>query len=287
MKQKAYAKINLTLDVTGRREDGFHTLDTIMQSVSLCDEVEIERSEKPGVRIRCDRDYLPVDAKNTAFRAAALFLEHCGLQNEGVKISLQKNIPSRAGLGGGSADAAAVLRGLDGLFGTNLGTPALMELGARVGADVPFCVHGGTCRCTGAGETVEPVPPLPDCFVVICKPPAGISTPRAYALLDRYPPARAQATPRMLDALEAGDLRLIGKRLSNRFDEAMKLMQVKDVKRLMASAGTLGAMMTGSGSAVFGLFDTERKAKNCEILLEGRGEVFLTRPCGRKNKERS
>lgn len=279
---KAYAKINLTLDVTGKREDGFHTLDTIMQSVSLYDEVELVRSEGAGVRLRCDREYLPVDTKNTAYRAATLFLEHCGLTGEGVEIALRKAIPSRAGMGGGSADAAAVLRGLDDMFETKLGLPVLMELGAKVGADVPFCVHGGACRCTGAGEIVEPVSALPDCFLVICKPPAGMSTPRAYALIDRYPLARTQATPRMLKALETGDLRLIGRQLSNRFDETMKLMQVKHIKKTMLSAGAFGAMMTGSGSAVYGIFDGLQKAENCKELLEGKGEIFLTRPCSGK-----
>lgn len=280
MKIKAYGKINLTLDVTGKREDGFHTLDTIMQSVSLYDEVELVRSKTPGVRLRCDREYLPVDTKNTAYRAAALFLEYRGLLAEGVEIGLRKAIPSRAGLGGGSADAAAVLRGLDQLFETKLGLPALMELGAKVGADVPFCVHGGTCRCTGVGEIVEPVPAMPDCFLVICKPPAGISTPRAYALIDRYPLSRAQASPRMAEALEAGDLRQIGRQLSNRFDETMKLMQVKHIKKTMLSAGAFGAMMTGSGSAVYGIFDGKQKAENCRELLEGKGEIFLARPQG-------
>jgi len=282
MKIKAYAKINLTLDVTGKREDGFHTLDTVMQSVSLYDEVEIVRSKMSGVRLRCDREYLPIDTKNTAYRAAALFLEHCGLAGEGVEIALRKAVPSRAGMGGGSADAAAVLRGLDEIFETKLELPALMELGARVGADVPFCIHGGACRCTGVGEVVEPVSPLPDCFLVICKPPAGMSTPRAYALIDRYPLSRNLATPKMLEALEAGDLRQIGKRLSNRFDETMKLMQVKHIKKTMLSAGAFGAMMTGSGSAVYGIFDGRQKAENCMELLEGKGEIFLARPCSGK-----
>ncbi len=278
MKLKAYAKINLTLDITGRREDGFHTLDTVMQSVSVFDMVELRRTEKPGVRVWCSKEYLPVDTKNTAYRAASLFLEYCGLTGGGVEISLEKSIPTRAGMGGGSADAAAVLRGLDRLFETKLPLSTLMELGSRVGADVPFCVRGGACRCTGIGETVEPVPVLPPCILVVCKPPAGMSTPRAYALIDRFPPARAQATPKMLRALGARDLRQIGQSLSNRFDQTMRLMQVKEIKRTMASAGALGAMMTGSGSAVYGIFDTPQKAENCRILLEGKGEIFMARP---------
>ena len=279
MKVKAYGKINLTLDVTGKREDGYHLLDTVMQSVSLWDEVELLPVREPGVRLRSNRKYLPTDTKNTAYRAAALFLQHCGLEKTGVEISLKKVIPSRAGMGGGSADAAAVLRGLNELFETKLDTSALMELGAEIGADVPFCVHGGTCRCRGTGELVEPVTPMPDCFLVICKPPAGISTPRAYALLDQHPFSRVSATEKMVQALEAGDLRLIGKNLSNRFEEAMKLLQIKAVEKTMLSAGALGAMMTGSGSAVYGIFEGETAAKSCMELLASHGDVFLARPC--------
>lgn len=279
MKIKAFGKINLTLDVTGKREDGYHLLDTVMQSVSLWDEIEIFPAKEPGVRLWSNKKYLPTDTKNTAYRAATLFFEHTGLATAGVEISLKKVIPSRAGMGGGSTDAAAVLHGLDELFETKLGVSKLMELGAQVGADVPFCVHGGTCRCTGTGEKVEPVPPMPDCFLVLCKPPAGISTPRAYALLDQYPMTRTQATQKMVQALGTGDLRQIGKSLSNRFEETMKLMQVKAVEKIMLSAGALGAMMTGSGSAVYGIFEGESAAKSCMELLASHGDVFLARPC--------
>ena len=279
MKVKAYAKINLTLDVTGKREDGYHLLDTVMQSISLWDDIEIFPANEPGVRLRSNKKYLPTDTKNTAYRAAALFFKHTGLENAGVELSLRKKIPSRAGLGGGSADAAAVLRGLNEVYERSLDIPARMELGAQVGADVPFCVHGGTCRCTGMGEQVEPVSPMPDCFLVICKPPAGISTPRAYALLDQHPVSHAHATEKMVRALEAGDLRLIGKTLSNRFEETMKLMQVKAVEKVMLSAGAMGAMMTGSGSAVYGIFEGEAAAKSCMELLKAYGEIFLVKPC--------
>ena len=144
MKLRAYAKINLTLDVTGRREDGYHTLDTVMQTVSVWDEVEIKKINKPGIRLFCNREYLPVDTKNTAFRAAQYFFERCGITGQGLSIHIRKYIPSRAGMGGGSADAAAVLHGLNQMFHAGLPQQELVELGARVGADVPFCVVGGT-----------------------------------------------------------------------------------------------------------------------------------------------
>lgn len=278
MKVKAYAKINLTLDITGRRENGFHTLDTVMQSVSLADELELIKQEKTGIKLMSNMEYLPLDTKNTAFRAAKYFFEHCDLQNEGISISIKKRIPSRAGMGGGSADAAGVLKGLDAMYNTGLSQKELLMLGEKVGADVPFCIQGGTCRCTGIGEKLETVARMPDCFLVICKPPAGMSTPRAFALVDRYPLSRKQSTPEMIVALQKGELRQVAARLSNRFDETMKLMQVKQIKMTMGDAGALGAMMTGSGSAVYGIFDSEEKARGCMQLLEGKGKIYLTHP---------
>lgn len=278
MKLKAYAKINLTLDVTGRREDGYHTLDTVMQSVSVWDEIEIKKINKPGIRLFCNREYLPVDTKNTAFRAAQYFFQHCGITGQGLSISIRKYVPSRAGMGGGSADAAAVLHGLNRMFKTNLPLETLVELGAKVGADVPFCVVGGTCRCRGIGEQVEKVSAFPDCWLVLCKPPAGMSTPRAYALIDQFPVSRDQATERMVSLLSGGDLRRIGEGVANRFDETMKLPQVREIKRVMLAAGAMGSSMTGSGSAVFGIFDSEEAARACMQQLEGSGRLYLARP---------
>lgn len=182
-------------------------------------------------------------------------------------------------MGGGSADAAAVLRGLNEMYGAGLSDGKLMELGAKVGADVPFCVTGGAARCTGTGTEVSPAPMMPECWLVVCKPPAGMSTPRAYALLDQYPLSSTQATPRMMDALEAGNLRRVAKGLANRFDETIRMAQVRGVKRAMLGIGALGAMMTGSGSGVYGIFETEQQAKAAMKGLEGLGKVFLVRPC--------
>lgn len=279
MKLKAYAKINLTLDVTGKREDGYHLLDTVMQSVDVYDEITLLREEAPGVRLMCNHHYLPTNEKNTAYRAAVRFFEACGLSAEGLSISIDKRIPSRAGMGGGSADAAAVLRGLNEMYQQGLSLEALSEMGTKIGADVPFCVMGGTARCRGIGEQLEPVVPLPDCHLLICKPPAGMSTPRAFALMDRYPSSSRRATPKMLQALEAGSLPMVAKALGNRFDETMRLVQVRDIKKRMLSSGALGSMMTGSGSAVYGIFDTREKAENAAELLQERGELFLSRPC--------
>ena len=279
MKVKAFGKINLTLDVLGRRRDGYHLLDTVMQTVSIWDELEIQTGGERGVRLECNRESLPLDSKNTVYRAAKFFLEDQGLVNEGLTIYIHKFIPSRSGMGGGSADAAAVLRGLNEMYGAGLSDGKLMELGAKVGADVPFCVTGGAARCTGTGTEVSPAPMMPECWLVVCKPPAGMSTPRAYALLDQYPLSSTQATPRMMDALEAGNLRRVAKGLANRFDETIRMAQVRGVKRAMLGIGALGAMMTGSGSGVYGIFETEQQAKAAMKGLEGLGMVFLVRPC--------
>ncbi len=279
MKVKAFGKINLTLDVLGRRRDGYHLLDTVMQTVSIWDELEIQTGGERGVRLECNRESLPLDSKNTVYRAAKFFLEDQGLVNEGLTIYIHKFIPSRSGMGGGSADAAAVLRGLNEMYGAGLSDGKLMELGAKVGADVPFCVTGGAARCTGTGTEVSPAPMMPECWLVVCKPPAGMSTPRAYALLDQYPLSSTQATPRMMDALEAGNLRRVAKGLANRFDETIRMAQVRGVKRAMLGIGALGAMMTGSGSGVYGIFETEQQAKAAMKGLEGLGKVFLVRPC--------
>ena len=279
MKIKAYGKINLTLDVVCRRKDGYHLLDTVMQTISIWDELEIQHSRQPGVHLQCNKDSLPTDSKNTAFRAAKFFLEDRGLENEGVYIFIKKHLPSRSGMGGGSADAAAVLRGLNEMYGTGLSADKLMELGAKVGADVPFCVVGGAARCTGVGADVEPIEPMPQCWLVVCKPPTGMSTPRAYSLLDQYPLSSTQATPRMLEAMAAGNLKRIGKGLANRFDETIRMAPVRALKRAMMDAGALGSMMTGSGSSVYGIFETEQRAREAMEQLAGMGKLFLAQPC--------
>lgn len=279
MKINAYGKINLTLDVVGRREDGYHLLDTVMQTISVWDELEIQHSRQPGVHLQCNRESLPTDSKNTAFRAAKFFLEDRGLQNEGVYIFIKKHIPSRSGMGGGSADAAAVLRGLNEMYETKLSAEKLMELGAKVGADVPFCVIGGAARCTGTGAQVEPIAPMPECWLVVCKPPTGMSTPRAYALLDQYPLSSIQATPRMLEAMAVGSLKRIGRSLANRFDETLRMAPVRALKRAMTDAGALGAMMTGSGSSVYRIFETEQRAREAMEQMVGMGKIFLAKPC--------
>lgn len=274
---KAYAKINLTLDIMKKRADGYHMLDTVMQRITLFDRLSITPINSGVISLKTNWDFLPCDKRNSAYLAASLFYQETGIQG-GVNINLQKWIPSRAGLGGGSADAAAVLCAMNKMYHAGLSQNRLLEMGAKIGADVPFCIIGGTCRCAGIGKEISPVSPMPDCLLVICKPPMGISTARAYAMIDQYPSPEKLYTPAMITALESGDIRDVAKALNNRFDTVMRLGQVNRIKGKMLQCGALGTLMSGSGSAVYGIFEKEDRARHCVGQLQENGQVFLTRP---------
>lgn len=284
MEIKAYAKINLTLDITGKRPDGYHTIETVMQSIELADTLTVMESWPGEIQVETDKGYLPADKRNTAWQAAELFFRHTGVSG-GVNIKIKKIVPGRAGMGGGSADAAAVLVAMDSLFHTGLTQETLLQLGSRIGADVPFCMQGGTCRGYGIGEKLEKLPGMPKCTLLICKPPTGVSTPRAYAMVDRFPQAKQVHTPRMITALKTGDLHTVAKAMNNRFEDTMRLRQVQDIKRIMMVEGALNAQMTGSGSAVFGIYYDRETAEACGEILRPHGEVFLTKPRGSTSGE--
>lgn len=272
----AYAKINLTLDITGRRADGYHLLHMVMQSVSLCDRLTLTVGE-PGIRILCGRADVPCDESNTVYKAAAAFFAFSGLR-PGVTVEIQKNIPSQAGLGGGSADAAAVLHELNRIYRTGYSTETLCEIGVKVGADVPFCVLGGTALAEGIGEKLTALPPVPRCHLVICKPPVGVDTKKAYALADSHGAAGVY-TEAMLRAIHLGDLHAVAESLGNGFEQVMQLDDVTNIKRTMKSMGALGACMSGSGSAVYGIFEDETAAFLCKTALEKQyAQVFLCEP---------
>lgn len=277
MKILANAKINLSLDITGKREDGYHLIESVMQSVSVSDEIEITENSEKQIRIVTNKGYLPVNEKNTTYKAAKLFAEHIG-EDIGVDIKIEKSIPSRAGMGGGSSDAAAVLHVLNKLYNANVPQSELMRIGEKIGADVPFCVIGGTCKCTGIGEIAEEIAPMPICSLVICKPSQGMSTPRAYEIIDKYKIPKEKATPKMIKALESDDIRQVAKALSNRFDEVLRMRQVQEIKRIMKEFGAFGAIMTGSGSAVYGIFESRKLSAKCASKLKKYGEVFLAEP---------
>lgn len=278
---EAPAKINLTLDVVGRRDDGYHLVETVMQAVDLCDRVTVRRTDKPGaVSLLCDDARVPDGPDNTAVRAAAAFFAACGLPNPGVEIGLRKRIPLQAGLAGGSADAAGTLVALDRLMDTRMTAAELCAVAETVGADVPFCVLGAAAYAEGIGTILTPLPSLPDCAVVIAKPLDGVSTAEAYRLVDRAALTRRPHTGAAVDAVCAGDLAAVAHGLCNVFEEALALPEVAAIGQVMREHGTLGCRMTGSGSAVFGLFDNEEAARRCTAALRrDYDEVFQCRPC--------
>lgn len=275
---KAFAKINLSLDILGKRADGYHLLDMVMHSVSLCDTLTLTEM-KEGVTVSCDREGIPCGPENTVYRAAEAFYQYTE-RTPGIQISIDKQIPSQAGLAGGSADAAAVLRALNLMHQTNLSMETLCEIGLTVGADVPFCVVGGAARVQGIGEKWRPVIPLPDCRIVICKPPLGVNTAEAYAKADEQGgTGRALYTKQVLHGLEQGDLSEIGSALGNAFSDLLPLPEVDIIRDHMLRDGAAGACMTGSGSAVYGLFASGDAAEQCgRGLLPLYPETFLCRP---------
>ncbi len=276
----APAKINLTLDVTGRREDGYHLVETVMQAVSLFDRVTVREEKGKGIRLRTDDERIPGDASNTAYRAAEAFFQAAGLPPVGLEIRLEKFIPMQAGLAGGSADAAGVLVALNELTDARLELDTLCEAGSRVGADVPFCVMGGAALCTGTGTILSPLPSIPECHIVIAKPSRGVSTAEAYRRIDESAPRRRPHTSVMVDAVCAGELSTMGRELCNVFEQAIALPEVSAIKAVMREYRTLGCLMTGSGSAVFGLFEGRDEARRCaESLRKTIEEVVLCRPC--------
>ena len=272
----APAKINLTLDIVGTREDGYHLLESIFQSVSIYDTVVAEKAESITLDApACD---CPVE-KNTAYKAAVAFFKATGIEG-GVHLTLHKRIPTQAGMGGGSADAAGVLVALDALYETHLSKERLCEIGLTVGADVPFCVMGGTAFVTGIGEGLQPLPPLPDCYIVVAQPHQGISTKEAYAAVDT---AQILARPdhaAAIAALEAGDLAGVCRQAINVFESATDLKGVQDIRRRMQEYNPLCSQMTGSGSCVFAIFDDRLAAMDCQMDLQQEYDTaFVCRPC--------
>ncbi len=269
--EKAYAKLNLSLDVLGRREDGYHDLAMLMQTVSLCDRVSLRFREDGKVFASSNLRFIPGDERNLAVRAALRYLEAVGESGQGLQIDLKKEIPVGAGMGGGSADAAAVLRALNRLYGQRLQRRELETLAQQVGSDVAFCVAGGTALAEGRGERLTDLPAMPDCRFVICKPSFSISTPELYRKLDGAPVRIHPDTPGLLAAVEAGDLRALCRRMYNVFEEIddRRMRTVTEIKGKLLDHRALGAMMTGTGSAVFGVFEEERDAEAACAALKG------------------
>ncbi len=253
--EKAYAKLNISLDVTERRADGYHDMAMVMQTVSLADEVEIRFNDTGVVRAATNLSFVPGDERNLAVRAALCYLRAVGQEGQGLSIRLEKRVPVGAGMGGGSSDAAAVLRTLNRHYGA-LDAEKLEALSAEVGSDVPFCVRGGTAFATGRGEKLETLPDMPACAFVICKPGFSISTPELFRKLDQSSARCHPDSAGIVEALRAGDLPGICRRMYNVFEDIddRRLRTVKEIKGRLLDFGALGSVMTGTGSAVFGVF---------------------------------
>ena len=269
LSEKAYAKLNISLDVTARRSDGYHDMLMLMQTVSLCDELTIMPERDGLVHAVTSLPYVPGDRRNLAVRAALKFLELVGDGERGLKISIRKNIPVGAGMAGGAADAAAVLRALDRAYGWPLSAEELCAAGEGVGSDVAFCLRGGTALASGRGEILKALPPLPPCCFVIVKPDFSISTPELFGKLDSAKLCCHPDTDGLLAALEKGDLDGICRRMYNIFEDVpdRRMRTIRAAKGALLDCGALGALMTGTGSAVFGVFRGPAEAeKACETL---------------------
>lgn len=252
----ANAKINLTLDILGKRSDGYHEVAMVMQEIGLCDIISLER--KPaGIELTMDKAELPADNTNLAYKAAQLFLAALHI-NSGVAIDIKKSIPIAAGLAGGSADAAGVLRGMNELFSTGLTTEMLCKIGEKLGSDVPFCICGGTMLATGRGEILKRLPPIPECYVVLAKPKVAVSTAWAYKMYDECETEKHPDNVAIISALESGNITQVSNLLGNVLEDVTcrAYKEIDEYKRIMLQNGATAAMMSGSGPTVFAIAES-------------------------------
>ena len=277
----AYAKLNLTLDVLGKREDGYHDIKSVMQSISIRDDVEIDVGTGKPWSLTCDKEGIPCDETNLAWKAARVYCDALHKDPDGIAIRITKRIPSGAGMGGGSADAAAVLRALNRHFGNPLSVLALAELGAKVGSDVPFCVLCGTAMVEGRGEQLRRLPDMPDCIFVVVKPEFSVSTPELYAKIDEVAIPKHPDHQAMESALLAGDLEKVAHNLYNVFDPVVtqENLELNYIKSLFHQYGAVGYQMTGSGSAVYAIVsEFEVAAVICSMLKENYPQIYIGKP---------
>ena len=287
--EKAYAKLNLTLDILGKRADGYHDLRMVMQSVSLCDQLSVEFNNSKEINLNTNLPFLPRDSTNLAARAAQTFFRETGIPPCGMTVTLEKQIPVCAGTAGGSSDGAAMLRLLRRRFAPELPDRELERIGSLVGSDLPFCLFGGTALAEGRGERLQALPDMPACTFVLCKPDFPISTPELFGLVNvkaiRYHPD----TEGMMRALRAGDLEGICRRLYNVFEDVLprKYAQVLELKRQLLELGAMGVSMTGSGPTVFGIFrDQSRAEEAAEAMEKSCPCTYLAQPTPRIGGQR-
>ena len=276
--EKAYAKVNLTLAVGEKRPDGYHEVVSVMQRVSLCDTLTAEQTRE-GITLTCSDPALPSGEENLAHRAASLFFRETGIAG-GAALTLEKRIPSQAGLGGGSSDAASALLALRKLYAPALSDTELETMAAALGSDVPFFIRGGTQLATGRGEVLSPLPSLTDGWFVIVKPTESFSTPAMYRRLDEPGSVLVRNSRYMQDAVAANNVHAVAAELHNSFERVVpKDSSLRTIKDALRAQGALASLLSGSGSAVFGLFDTETAARAAvEALRPAWPEIFLARP---------
>lgn len=278
----APAKINLTLDITGKLLNGYHTVDMVMQTVDVSDIITVEKNSNKGINLLCDKPFVPCNSSNTAYKAVEFFSQYCNIECN-VDIAIEKNIPAQAGLAGGSTDGAAVLLALNNLYGTNLSVDELAKIGAKIGADVPFCLYGGTMLATGIGTTLERIDhtfPLEDYVILLCKPLINVSTPVAYQKADSRAYSEIVHSTAVIESLKKSDEKAFLQGLYNDFESLLMLDEVQKIKAVMKNNGCLEAVMSGSGPTVYGVYRSYQQAKNtAEILKKNYTDVYMTHTC--------
>ncbi len=277
---KALAKINLGLDVVRRREDGYHEVRMIMQTIQLYDRLDIKRTQEPGIQIQTNLSFLPVNENNLIYKAAKLLMDEFSI-TDGVSVKLDKRIPVAAGMAGGSTDAAAMLIGVNRLFSLGLTKRQLMERGVQIGADVPYCIMRGTALAEGIGEALSPLPPMVKCPVLIAKPSISVSTKFVYQNLKLDDTTIHPDIDRLIDDIKAKNLHDIAAHMGNVLETVTipNYPVIDEIKKHMLSNGAVGAMMSGSGPTVFGLFDDENTAKKAYKAMRSSHlarQVYLT-----------
>lgn len=280
---RAYGKLNLFLDITGRRDDGYHLLRTVMQSVSVYDVLNFELCGGEGTQLICGEPSFPCDGRNLIWKAIDAFYAYTGLERKGkVIVTIEKNIPSMAGMAGGSADCAAALAAMNILCDTGLDIKQLCEIGVKLGADVPFTLNGGTVLCEGIGEKLTSLAPLPKLYFAVVKPDAGISTPEAYRIFDSCKAVSPKSYQRFENALKSRDTSAVADSIYNALEvAAADIEEINKAKKQLLENGALASMMTGSGSAVFGIFKSEEQAQRCIDNMSGYTFAKVLTPVGR------
>lgn len=286
--QKAYAKINIGLDVLRRRSDGYHEVRMIMQTVDLCDDLLFEKTQQPGIVLKTNNDELPVNGDNLICKAAALLFRERGIK-EGVKITLTKRIPIAAGMAGGSSDAAATMRGLNELFDMGYSTRELQALGVTLGADIPYCLVGGTMLSEGIGEILTPLPAPPVCHLVVAKPDINVSTGFVYGNLHADTLTEHPDIEGMIEALKTGSLQGITDRLGNVLETVTvkEYPVIEELKELLWSKGAENALMSGSGPTVFGIFVNREEAEKAASAIKEQGlagQIYVTGFCNTEDR---